>query len=205
MTRRRMFANRLMTVGAVLVLLSVILLLYNLNRDWDAKNSDFEILSELDEAVQAQEIFRVPKDVKPEFPDDMDSVNIDDVDYVGYITIPALGVELPVTKTWSYEKLKLSPCRYAGNVTDGNLVICAHNYRSHFGRLPRLTQGEEVRFKDVHGNVTHYQVTASSVLAPTAIEKVTLSDADLTLFTCTYGGRTRYTVQCAKRNDIVIN
>ncbi len=197
MTPRRKLSNRLIAVGAVLVLLSVILTLYNLNRDWDAKNEDYEILSELDEAVEASEMYRVTD--APEFPDDMDSVNINDVDYIGYVTIPSLGVELPVTKTWSYEKLKFAPCRYAGNVNDNNLVICAHNYRSHFGRLRRLTEGEEIRFKDVHGNVTHYQVTSSAVLAPTAIEEVTISDADLTLFTCTYGGRTRYTVQCQKR------
>ena len=197
MTRRRKLSNRLILAGAVLVLAAVILTMYNLNRDWDAKNEDYEILSELDEAVQASEMYRVTD--APEFPDDMDSVNIDDVDYIGYLTIPSLGVELPVTKTWSYEKLKFAPCRYAGNVNDNNLVICAHNYRSHFGRLRRLTEDEEIRFKDVHGNVTHYQVVSSSVLAPTAIEKVTVSDADLTLFTCTYGGRTRYTVQCRKR------
>lgn len=197
MTPRRKLSNRLIAVGAVLVLASVILTMYNLNRDWDAKNEDYEILSELDEAVEAGEMHRVT-DV-PKFPDDMDSVNIEDVDYIGYITIPSLGVELPVTKTWSYEKLKFAPCRYAGNVNDNNLVICAHNYRSHFGRLSRLREGDEIRFKDVHGNVTHYQVVSSSILAPTAIEKVTVSDADLTLFTCTYGGRTRYTVQCQKR------
>ena len=198
MTRRKKLSNRLIIAGAVLVLASVILTLYNMNRDWDAKNEDYAILSELDEAVEAGEMHRVTD--APEFPDDMDSVNIEDVDYIGYITIPSLGVELPVTKTWSYEKLKFAPCRYAGNVNDNNLVICAHNYRSHFGRLPRLTEGEEIRFKDVHGNVTHYQVVSSSILAPTAIEKVTVSDADLTLFTCTYGGRTRYTVQCQKRD-----
>lgn len=197
MTHRRKLSNRLIIAGVVLVLASVILTLYNMNRDWDAKNEDYAILSELDEAVEADEVYRVT-DV-PEFPDDMDSVNIEDVDYIGYITIPSLGVELPVTKTWSYEKLKFAPCRYSGNVNDNNLVICAHNYRSHFGRLRRLTEGEEIRFKDVHGNVTHYSVVSSSILAPTAIEKVTVSDADLTLFTCTYGGRTRYTVQCRKR------
>ncbi len=198
MTQRRKVSNRLIIAGAVLLLLSVILMLYNLNRDWDAKNEDYAILSELDEAVAASEVFRVTD--APEFPDDMDSVNIDDVDYIGYVTIPSLGVELPVTKTWSYEKLKFAPCRYSGNVSDNDLVICAHNYRSHFGRLSRLREGDEIRFKDVHGNVTHYQVTAYAVLAPTAIEKVTVSDADLTLFTCTYGGRTRYTVQCQKRD-----
>ena len=49
--------------------------------------------------------------------------------------------------------------------------------------------------------VTRYKVTASGILQPTAIEDVKQSDADLTLFTCTYGGRTRYVVRCEKQTD----
>ena len=199
--KKRRHGERLMLVGGGLLLMAVILLLYNLNRDWDAKNAGYEILSELDEAVAASEFHTVQWEASPIFPDDMDSVYIGDYEYVGYLTIPALGVELPVCKTWSYEKLKTAPCRYAGTPDGKDLVICAHNYRSHFGRLPRLAIGAEVRFKDVHDTVTRYKVTASNILQPTAIEDVKQSDADLTLFTCTYGGRTRYVVRCEKQTD----
>ena len=58
-----------------------------------------------------------------------------------------------------------------------------------------------MRFKDVHGAVTRYKVVSSAVLAPTAIDEVKQSDADLTLFTCTYGGRTRFAVRCEKQPD----
>ena len=197
MNRKTKAGERLMLCGGVLLLAAIILLLYNLNRDWDAKNAGFEVLSELDEAVAASEFHKAPEE-SPSFPDDMDSVFIGDYEYVGYLTIPFLNVELPVCKTWSYEKLKTAPCRYAGTPKGNDFSICAHNYRSHFGRLPRLAVGAEVRFKDVHGNVTRYKVTKSSTLAPTAIEEIRESDADLTLFTCTYGGRTRFAVQCKK-------
>ena len=99
--KKRRHGERLMIIGGVLLLLAVILLLYNLNRDWDAKNAGYEILSELDEAVAASEFHPVPQEETPAFPDDMDSVYIGDYEYVGYLTIPALGVELPVCKTWN--------------------------------------------------------------------------------------------------------
>ena len=199
MSRKRKLGERMMLCGGVLLLLAAILLLYNLNCDWDAKNAGFEILSELDEAVAAGDFHAAPTEQTPAFPDDMDSVYIGEYEYVGYLTIPALGVELPVCKTWSYNKLKKAPCRYAGTPNGNDLVICAHNYRSHSGRLPRLAVGAEVRFKDVRGVVTRYKVTQSGVTQPTAIDEVKQSDADLTLFTCTYGGRTRYVVRCEKQ------
>ena len=201
MSRKRKLGERLIACGGVLLLAAIVLLLYNLNRDWDAKNAGFEILSELDEAVAAGEYHAAPTDRTRVFPDDMDSVYIGEYEYVGYLTIPSLGVELPVCKTWSYQKLKTAPCRYAGTPDGNDLVICAHNYRSHFGRLSRLAVGAEVRFKDVRDVVTRYKVTASEVMEPTAIDEVKQSDADLTLFTCTYGGRTRYVVRCEKQNN----
>ena len=201
MNGKQKHGERLMLCGGVLLLAAIILLLYNLNRDWDAKNAGFEILSELDEAVAASEFHAAPTEQTRVFPDDMDSVYIGEYEYVGYLTIPVLGVELPVCKTWSYQKLKTAPCRYAGTPAGNDFVICAHNYRSHFGRLPRLAAGAEVRFKDVRGVVTRYKVTSSKVMEPTAIEDVKQSDADLTLFTCTYGGRTRFVVRCEKQKD----
>ena len=58
--------------------------------------------------------------------------------YIGILTIPSLGIELPVQDEWSYPNLKIAPCRYAGTVADGNLIVAAHNYRSHFGRIGEL-------------------------------------------------------------------
>ena len=201
MSKRKKLGERLILCGGVLLLLAVILLLYNMNRDWDAKNAGYEVLSELDEAVAAGDYRPAPTEEAPSFPDDMDSVYIGEYEYVGYLTIPSLNLELPICKTWSYEKLKTAACRYAGTPDGNDLVICAHNFRSQFGRLHRLTVGAEVRFKDVRGVVTRYKVTTSEVMEPTSIDDVKDSDADLTMFTCTYGGRTRYVVRCEKQTN----
>lgn len=67
----------------------------------------------------------------------------------------------------------------------------AHNYASHFGRIDELQPGDTVCFTDMAGISTWYQVTVRDLLPPTAVEEMTSGGSDLTLFTCTYGGRTR--------------
>lgn len=59
-------------------------------------------------------------------------VNIDGLDYVGIITIPAIDIQLPVINEWSYPNLKVSPCRMQGSGYTDDLVILAHNYTTHF-------------------------------------------------------------------------
>ena len=58
--------------------------------------------------------------------------------YIGLLDIPAIGASLPVQQEWSYPNMKVSPCRYTGSVYLNNMVICAHNYQTHFGKLEEL-------------------------------------------------------------------
>ena len=202
MSRKRKLGERLIACGGVLLLAAIVLLLYNLNRDWDAKNAGFEILSELDEAVAAGEYHAAPTDRTRVFPDDMDSVYIGEYEYVGYLTIPSLGVELPVCKTWSYQKLKTAPCRYAGTPDGNDLVICAHNFEKHFGPLFGAEPGMDVYFSTIDGQVYHFVISNVEEVDPHAIDYMKnpggSHDWDLTLFTCYLGGRSRCTVRCVR-------
>ena len=78
--------------------------------------------------------------------------------------------------------------------------IAAHNYRTHFGPLSRITVGDRVTFTDLDGNVFYYQVAEVQVLKPTAIKEMVSDDWDLSLFTCTLGAQTRLTVRCEKED-----
>ena len=127
---------------------------------------------------------------------EMPVVEIDGQRYIGTVAIPSLALELPVMETWDYKKLKISPCRYKGTVYQNNMIICAHNYESHFGRLKNLKIGDSVLFTDVDGNEFWYTVVELDTLATTAVEEMEAGVWDLTLFTCTLGGRTRVTVRC---------
>ena len=46
------------------------------------------------------------------------------------------------------------------------------------------------------GIVFHYEVAAVEVLKSTAVEEMKAGDWDLTLFTCTYGGKSRCALRC---------
>lgn len=129
---------------------------------------------------------------------EMPTQELDGVSYIGIVNFPTLDLKLPVIDVWSYKNLKIAPCRYSGSAYSGNFVVCAHNYRSHFGKLGRLRIGDEVVFTDVDGNEFHYEVAELDTVKPTAVDSVKNDDWDLTLFTCTMSGQSRMTVRCIK-------
>ena len=133
---------------------------------------------------------------------DMPAVEVDGHDYIGVLEIPALELELPVMSTWSYPNLKIAPCRYTGSAYLDDMVIAAHNYSQHFGRLKELSGGETVIFTDADGNVFTYEVALVETLMPTDIEEMESGEWDLTLFTCTIGGSSRVTVRCEQITEI---
>ena len=128
----------------------------------------------------------------------MPTIAVDEVSYLGMISIPDLGLTLPVASVWSYGQLAMTPCRFSGSAYLDDLVIMAHNYRQHFGRLNQLRIGSEIQLSDADGNVFKYRVAEVEVLEPTEVGRMTASDYPLTLFTCTFSGLTRFTVRCEK-------
>lgn len=127
---------------------------------------------------------------------DMPTAMIDGRNYVGTIEIPSMELELPVLEEWSYPGLKIAPCRYDGTAYKNNLIIAAHNYDSHFGRLKELHEGDDIIFTDMDGNVFSYKVALVDTLEPYAVEEMKSGGWALTLFTCTLGGQMRVTVRC---------
>ena len=127
---------------------------------------------------------------------DMPTKEVDGRTYVGVLDIPALGKSFPVQSEWSYPNLKASPCRYAGSVYLDTMVICAHNYAGHFSTIKNLSIGDTVTFTDVDGNVFTYRVLELITLRPNQNkDMISGDDWDLTLFTCTVGGRSRIAVR----------
>jgi sortase A len=195
----------LMITGILLLAGSLALTLYNLYIDKSAGEKSEAVEQQLSQQIQEkitgdsygqEDITDLPLYVKnPEMA--MPVISIDGNDYIGVLDIPALDISLPVMSEWSYPKLKIAPCRYTGTIYMNNMVIAAHNYDSHFGRLKELQPGDSITFTDTDGNLFSYEVADMEVLEPTAIEDMKNSGYDLTLFTCTYGGKTRYTVRCS--------
>ncbi len=117
---------------------------------------------------------------------------------IGEIVIPSVGIDLPVLNDWSYDLLKIAPCRYSGSAEDGNLIILGHNYKSHFTPLKSVKVGDEVRFTDVNGFRHTYVVEEIETLHKTRLDDLTMTDYDLTLFTCTADGQSRFIARCTK-------
>lgn len=127
---------------------------------------------------------------------EMKVVEIDGYSYIGYLEITDLKLRLPVMAEWDYQRLKIAPCRQFGTVGTNDLVIAAHNYDRHFGRLKTLQNGAGIVFTDMNGVSTSYLVNKVEILKPTEVEEVQNSGYDLVLYTCTLGGKTRVTVFC---------
>lgn len=129
------------------------------------------------------------------------TVEIAGYSYVGYLTIPALKLQLPVIDDWSYKKLKVAPCRQSGAAQTDDLVIAAHNYKRHFGLLSKLKSGDSVTFTEMDGTENTYTLAKVEVLEPTQADVVLNSDHDLVLYTCTYGGATRVVAFCDRDTE----
>lgn len=204
---RNKFGTLFMVLGALLILGSLGLFLRN---ESEAAAADQAAAVQLEQVVQQitqrqesiptlpQENLNIPLEYLEPEDLEMTEVEIDGHRYIGYLTLPGLELELPVMADWNYPQLRIAPCRYTGSVRGEDLVLMAHNYTRHFGGLSELSEGDSVIFTDMDGHVTLYEVIARDILAPTAVAEMTSGDFDLTLFTCTYGGKSRVTVYCNK-------
>lgn len=126
----------------------------------------------------------------------MPTYRIGDFEYAAILNFPSLELELPVINEWSYPGLKTAPCRYSGSVYNDDLVICGHDYQSHFGKLKNLSTGDIIYLTDMNGSLFTYKVENFEIVYPSEVRYMTDSEYDLTFFTCTIGGLTRFTVRC---------
>lgn len=196
------------TIGVVLIFSALLLFLYNGFEDRRAGQQAESLMDEIHSAMTEEtdtttkpteiEIeITEPTETTETLPAEMPMVMIDGYEYIGYLSIPALELELPVMAEWDYSRLKIAPCRHFGSSRTDDLVIAAHNYKTHFGSLSKLESGAEVIFTDMDGIENRYVlVLAPETLAPDAVDAVQNSGYDLVLYTCTPGGATRVVAFC---------
>lgn len=197
----------LVVLGAVLLVAALLLLFYNEEENRAAGEASEEGLAVVQEiiamgAVETPEPKEVPEEsVEPEgeTPEpteipEMPEVRVDGQLYIGYLSIPEIEIELPVMSDWDYDKLRLAPCRQYGSLYTGDLVIAAHNYERHFGKLKDLSMGATCTFTDMNGNAVEFELELRELLDPfveASTDRVVDSGYDLVLYTCTKGGGQR--------------
>ncbi len=204
-------------IGTMLLIAALSLVICNYRINKIAEENSGRILSVMKE--------KIPKQTEPELttpfaPDDLFHeyetqftteniteealVEIENAAYIGYISIPKLGIELPVMNEWSYDNLKISPCRYKGTAAEGDIIIAAHNYNSHFGRLNELSGGEEIVFTAADGKTYNYEVIQTENISGKDVEAMEFGSSenwDLTLFTCTLSGQSRVTIRAILQDN----
>lgn len=189
-------------LGTVLLIAALALWGFNQWEDNRAGSVSSQHLQELVERIPPVEEGPLMLDIsKPEEASvpvevQMTEVMVNGYAYIGYLSIPSLKLELPIMSDWDYEKLDISPCRYFGTMKGEDLVLLAHNFPNHFGKIGKLEAGEEVVFTDMDGTVYSYRVAAHETLDPMAVEQMIQSDYALTLFTCTNDSQSRVVVRC---------
>ncbi len=196
---RTVFGRILIAIGSLLLIGALSLYLYNRYDADRAATASTEIEEKLSDAMLSAAASEYSLEVEEDENGEIYSVitlTVDENGYIGILSIPSYGLELPVLAEWSYQGLKNSPARYTGSPSAGNLVICAHNYDRHFGNIKNLSTGASITFTDVTGTVYEYEVTVVETIEPTAISEMITGDWDLTLFTCTRSGQARVAVRC---------
>lgn len=181
-----------MILGTVLIAAALSLFLWNNYENKKADKAVKEILPKLQTAIseagESDEITNTP------------SVTVEEYEYIGFLDIPDLSLQLPIMREWDYNRLKIAPCRFYGSAYTDDLVIAAHNYSRHFGKIGRLKVGSEIYFTDVYGEVICYEVLELETLGGNDTTNMISSGYDLTLFTCTYSGESRITIRCERKS-----
>lgn len=188
MKKSKLIGKISMLFGVLLLMGGLLLFGYNYRMEYIAGKVSDEALQKVKEQINQNSYENIHK------------LEWNGTRYFGVLDIPKLNLELPIQSEWSYPKLKKSPCVYTGSIQDGGLVILAHNYRKHFGKINTLSIGDVVTLTDATGRKYEYLVEEIFEMEATAVEEMSNSKYDLTLFTCTYGGKARVTVRCVLQN-----
>lgn len=188
--KKNIFAKSLMVIGALLVAGSILLLCYNNYSDKKAGEKSQEVIAPLLELVDEDKNSWNGKELTEK--------EVDGNMYVGFVSIPKLGLQLPVLSHWETKTSRIAPSRCAGNAQTNDLVLAAHSYRYHFGFIGKLEPKDSIIFKDMDGREYFYEVKSVEYVYPTQKQEVMNSGYDLTLYTCTYSATKRIVVFCDK-------
>ena len=123
--------------------------------------------------------------------------------YESILSIPKIGIQYPVLSDTSEELLKISLNKFWGGSPNsvGNYCVVGHNYKSGkmFGKLSMMKTGDKVYLQDMSGKKVEYQVYDRFVVYPENVEctsQVTNGLKEMTLITCTNGGKQRLILKC---------
>lgn len=189
---RKILRRCTIVLGAACILCSGILLIDNQRDESTAQAVSLSVTQTFHTTVTTQEAPLAQLITLDETL--VETVEIDGADYMALLTIPTLGLELPVDDTCTYSKLANTPCMFTGSIQENNLIIAAHNYAAHFGSISQLDMGDVVTLLDASGVLHTYTYLSQETVDGNDLEGLCSGDWDLTLFTCLYADNSQRVV-----------
>ena len=191
MNKRTKLGLLFLAVGTLLVLCATGIHLAHEREDELAGESAALLLQTLDDKTRLPEGTAGTDPLLP-------TVLYRDRSILAAVSVPSLGLRLPVFNEWDEELLKTAPCRYRGSLSENNLILMGHNYKSHFGPLSDVRIGETVTLENTLGNKFHFTVDKIEALSGSDGELLPDETYPLTLFTCDMSGTARIVVRCIR-------
>ena len=121
---------------------------------------------------------------------------------VGIIKIPKVKLEYPILEITTEETLNLSITKFWGNEINeiGNVTLAGHNNLSGvmFGKIKKLENGDIIELTDIQNTTLKYEVFKTYIIDPNDISCILPEKEDVrevTLITCTTGGKERFIVK----------
>ena len=121
---------------------------------------------------------------------------------VGIIKIPKVKLEYPILEKTTEETLNLSITKFWGNEINeiGNVTLAGHNNLSGvmFGKIRKLEKGDIIELTDIQNTTLKYEVFKTYIIDPNDISCILPEKEDVrevTLITCTTGGKERFIVK----------
>ena len=119
-------------------------------------------------------------------------------DIIGILSLPDLGLTLPVLGAYQEDLLKAAPCVFAGSWENGpqGLVIAGHNYQTHFHNIGSLTPEAKISFQALDGTLYPLQIAQIEEIGADEPDKLDAAAWDITLLTCNPDRSKRILVRC---------
>lgn len=119
------------------------------------------------------------------------NITLKDSDILGTINIPKLNISYTFFAGFTDELLKISPCRFSGDMPDkkGNLCIAGHNYNDNrfFGKINTLEYGDKIIISNNYEKSFSYYVFDKYEVKDNDFSPIYSYDKnsyELTLITC---------------------
>lgn len=126
----------------------------------------------------------------------MPALEVDGVNYIALLEIPAYDILVPVADAWNSDKLSLSPARFFGSTYDNSLIIGGADHPKQFGFCDEIGHNEQIVVTDMTGAQFTYTVSAVDRANHAQTQWLADPNSDLTLFCHNPFGMEYIAVRC---------